>query len=110
MKKHITIAVMALAMLFCLATLVQAADVQIEKTIKQIVFKKDKNGAEYARVIVSEPKTLNGVAYHKDVSVMAFGDVAKQLKGTKKGSTLKGIATESTFRGGTSYQLLQVLK
>lgn len=111
MKKFYAVLI-AVFTVFCFATAALAADMVIEKKINQIVYKTDKNGNPYARIIVSEQKTLNGVTYNKDVSVMAFGDMYKEVKasGLKKGDTLKGVASQSEFRGGVSYQLLALTK
>lgn len=109
MKKFYAV-IFALLTLVCFATVSMATDIIVEKKIKQIVFKKDKNGADYARVIVSQTKTLDGVTYDKDTSMMGFGDTTKELKGYKKGQMLKAVVTENQFRGGISYNILKVLK
>jgi|ADurb_Cas_01_Slu_FD_contig_21_2629360_length_678_multi_10_in_0_out_0_1 hypothetical protein len=103
--------IILISMIFILSWgFAHAADVMIEKTVKQIVFKTDKNGNPYARVISTEKATINGITYDKDISLMAFGDIYKELKSIKKGQTLKAIAKEQTFRGATSYQILKVVK
>ena len=103
-------AVITILCLLAFASVSFATDVQIEKKIDQIVFKKDKNGSEYARIIVQGTGDLNGVQYTKAMSVMAFGDQAKEAKMLKKGMILKAICAEQQFRGATNYQLLKVLK
>ena len=110
MKKVYSIIAAFMVLCFVTVTLCYAEDIMIEKQIKQIVFKNDKNGQPYARVISTQKSTLNGVTYDKDVSLMAFGDVTKELKGMKKGQTLKAVAKEQTFRGSTTYQILKVVK
>ena len=108
MKKIVSIII---AIAICsIAAFSFAADVVIEKKIDQIVFKNDKNGSPYARIIVQATGTLNGVTYNKAASVMAFGDLVADAKTLKKGQTLKAIVSEQNFRGATSYQLLKVLK
>jgi hypothetical protein len=110
MKKSLVAVVFAVAVIFCFTTISFAKDVQITKEIKQITFKKDKNGNEYARIIINEPRTVNGISFNKDVMVMAFGDQAKAVKGYKKGSTLNVIAAETEYKGSTNYNVLSVIK
>lgn len=109
MKKTFAV-IIALFALVCFTGVALATEVELDKTVNQIVFKKDKNGNEYARIIVSDKRELNGVTYNKDVSVMAFGPMVPKVKSLKKGSHLKGIATVNEFRGGTSYQLLELIQ
>ena len=109
MKKSLFVTMIIAAMLFCFATVSFAKDVQITKEIKSITIKKDKNNKEYVRIIVSDNRTLNGVTYKKDVSVMAFGDVVEKAKTYKKGQTLNAIAAESQYRGSTSYTILEII-
>ena len=89
---------------------VLAADQILERKISQIVFRNDKNGNPYARILVPEPKTLNGVTYTKDTSILVFGDLVKDAKVYKKGDTVKAVVSASEFRGGISYQALKFLK
>lgn len=109
MKKFYAV-LFALLTLVCFATVSMATDMIVEKQIKQIIFKKDKNGAEYARLIVGTTKTLDGVSYSKDTSMMGFGDIVKELKTYKKGQNIKAVVAENQFRGGISYNILKVLK
>lgn len=110
MKKYFVAVAMIVAVIFCCTGVVLAKDIQLTKEIKQITFKKDKNGNEYARIIITEPRTLNGVTYQKDVMVMAFGEQAKAVKGFKKGQTLNVIATETEYKGNTNYNVLSIVK
>lgn len=110
MKKHSFAVGIIILVLFSFVTYGIAADVVIEKKIENIVFKKDKNGQPYARIIVKDKGTLNGVSYDKSASVMAFGDQVASAKTLRKGQMLKAIAAEQSFRGSISYQLLKVLK
>jgi hypothetical protein len=97
-------------MLVCFAATVFASDVMIQKEVKNITFKKDKNGSEYARIIITDAKTLNGVTYQKDVPVMVFGDKVAQAKTLKKGSTFKAIVSTGEYRGNTSYAVIDFVK
>lgn len=108
MKKVSILVMVIVSMLF--ATVSFAKDVVLEKKISSIVFKKDKNGNEYARAFVSEKAHLNGIEYNKEVPVMAFGDTAKKMKGYKKGSTIKVVASEGEYKGSKNYQVLDVIK
>lgn len=101
------------ALLACLmfsATFALAADVVLDKEIKSISFKKDKNGNEYAQIIISETTTLSGVSYDKDIIVMAFGATSAPLKGYKKGQTFKAVASEGSYNGNKTYTVLKVVK
>jgi hypothetical protein len=86
-----------------------AEDKIIEKKVDGIVFKKDKNGNQYARIFITDTAEINGVQYPKTMSVMAFGDAAMEAKNVKKGQTLKAVVQEQDFRGSKSYLLLKVL-
>ncbi|MDQ5985891.1 MAG: hypothetical protein CSYNP_01608 [Syntrophus sp. SKADARSKE-3] len=109
MKKTFAVFVVILA-LVAFTTVSFAADIQIEKKIENIVFKKDKNGSEFARIVVADTGTLNGISYKKTSSVMAFSDMTPTVRGLKKGQTLKAIVSEQNFRGTPSYLLLKVLR
>jgi hypothetical protein len=86
------------------------ADTMIDKSITaKIEFKKDKNGATYARTFIKENKTLNGVEYQADVPVMFFGSSVAAAKKLIIGSKLKAIVSESDFKGRTSYTVIAVL-
>ncbi len=62
------------------------SDVQfIDKRIEAIVFKKDKRSNEYARIIVNETHTLNGIPYDRGVRCMVFGDLVAKARRLKKG-------------------------
>lgn len=109
MKKSLFVVIIIAAMLFCFATVSFAKDVQLTKEIKSVTIKKDKNNKEYVRFVVSETRTLNGISYKKDASVMAFGHTVEKAKTYKKGQTLNAIATEQQYRGSTSYTILEII-
>lgn len=87
-----------------------AADEVLQKEIKQIAFRKDKNGNDYARIIVNDSRNLNGVVYEKEVAVMAFGDMVKQIRGYKQGQTIKAVVSVGEYRGDKSYRIIHVVK
>lgn len=109
MKKGFTIFIAALAV-FCVAGIASAKDVILTKEIKNITFKNDKNGNQYARVFVSGTATLNGVTYRKDMALMGFGDTVAKLKTYKKGQTIKVVAEEKDYKGSPSYTIIDVVK
>ncbi len=110
--KKIIIALTVVVAMFCCMIPAFAADIMLNKEIKSIAFKKDKNGQEYARIFIVEERTLNGVAYKKDVPVMAFGDAAAAIKakGLKKGQPLKAIAAENEYKGSKGYVILDIVR
>lgn len=110
MKRTTAVCMIALAVLLAFASFAIAGDIMIDKKIKSVTFKKDKNGNEYARIIVTEPRELNGVHYVKDVVVMAFGDTVAKAKTLKQGTNLKGVATAQEYRGNVTYHLLEISK
>ena len=95
-------------MLVAFTGTVFAQDVFLEKEIKSVTIKKDKNGNEYVRFIVSDKATLNGVSYSKDASVMCFGDNVAKAKLFKKGQTLKAIVDKGSYKGRTSYTVIEI--
>lgn len=110
MKRSVSAVLVAIAIVFCIASFASAAEIMLQKEIKNIVFKNDKNGQPYARVMIGDTATLNGVSYAKDVSAMAFGDVSASLKGYKKGMTLKAVATQGEYKGNKTFTILKVVK
>lgn len=108
--KKIVMVVFVMAMILCCTSFVQAKDIMINKEIKNITFKNDKNGNQYARIFVSGTATLNGVSYKKDMSIVAFGEQAAELKKYKKGQTVKLIASEKDYKGSPSYTVVDIIK
>jgi len=110
MKRVSTIIALIVAMIFCCVTLAAAEDVMMTKTVKSITFKKSKNGNQYARIMIGDKATLNGVSYNKDTSAMVFdSELLAHAKTIKKGSTIKFIADKGTYRGSVSYTILKFL-
>ena len=96
---------------FCFASFAAAQDVVLEKTIQNIMFKKSKAGNEFARVMINEKATLNGISYNKQVGCVAFdGEIVKKLKSYRKGQVMKAIASEGEYKGSKSYVILEVVK
>ena len=109
MKKIFT--TLFVAIILAIASLAVAApDMMMEKEIQQIVFKKDKNGNDFARIIVKDQRELNGVKYDREVAVMAFGDKAQAVRAYRKGQTIKAVVSVGEYRGNPSYTILHVVK
>lgn len=84
-----------------------AADVELNTTITDISFSLDKNGREYARIIIQEPRQSGSIKYVKSLPVMVFGEeMVAQAKALKKGDTLHCIATLGEYQNRESYTLL----
>ena len=62
---------------------------------------KDKNGADYVRVIVPEQKKLNGVTYEISTAIFFFGDSVAHAKTLKEGESKKFVVSETTNNGRT---------
>jgi Cu/Ag efflux protein CusF len=103
-----SIVLFATFFLILAAGMAQAADKMLTATLSQdVVTKLDKNGNEYSRAIFSEPRSLDGVTYQKDVVIMAFGDKSADLKGMKAGDALKAVVSENIYKGNLNYVLEQ---
>ena len=83
-----------------------AKDVVIKAQVTSVTEALDKNGSPYIRIIVEESR---GIAYTSGVQVMAFSEIAGQVKGLKAGDTLHVIAAKRTFQGRDSYTILKVI-
>ena len=101
--KHIMFILIALLVF---ATAAQAADQMLNATVSNIVVTNDKNGNEYVRLIINEPRELDGVAYVKSVAVMCFRETANFAKTLKKGDKIKAIVSPSEYQGKTNYLLI----
>ena len=101
MKKIFTLFVFLFSLL-SFAGIVLAEEVTLNTPVEQVIVKPDKNGNVYVRVVFLDSKKLNGA--------MAFGNQVAAASRLKKGDTLNVIASKSTYRGGTSYQILKFLK
>jgi hypothetical protein len=104
MKKYAI--VLAIMILFVSVSGAVAADKMLTATIDSVTVANDKNGAEYVRLIVLEPKDIDGVTYVAGTPVMCFGSLADQAKTLKKGDKLKAVVQEREYQGKNSYTLL----
>jgi hypothetical protein len=110
MKKYFSAVIVALFVVLCCTGMAIAKDVIINKEIKAISFKNDKNGNQYARIFVSQDRTLNGVSYKRDIAIMGFGEHVAKLKAYKKGQTIKLVCSEGEYKGNPSYTILDIAK
>jgi hypothetical protein len=111
MKNTRKLFVLALIMIIGLA-FVNTASAQeklLDTEIQQMVIKKDKNGDEYVRFIIKEPRNFNGIDYEMEIVTMAFGSTVTKAKTLKEGDTLKAIAQVGEYQGSTNYRILQIL-
>ena len=104
MKKYAI--VLAIMILFVSVSGAVAADKMLIATVDSVTVANDKNGAEYVRLIVLEPKDIDGVTYVAGTPVMCFGSLATQAKALKKGDKLKAVVQEREYQGRNSYTLL----
>jgi hypothetical protein len=106
MKKLIVIATIAI---LSFTTTAIAADEIITSKIYRIDKKTDKDGKEYIRAVVKEPRTLNGIRYEASVLLMAF-DTQDQLADVSVGDELKMVVSSTTYNGRKNYTLIQVIE
>jgi len=109
MKKIIVIATIAI-IAAAFTTQAWAKDKLIETEVQKVYFKTDKNGDEYARLIVSEKRKLNGIEYPASVLLMAFSDTVSLVENISAGDKIKAIVSESTYQGNKNYRLVHVIK
>ena len=70
----------------------------------------DKNGAEYVRLIITEPRSISGVAYQKSLPVMAFGKNVDPAKSYAAGDQLNAIVNSRVYNGQESYTVLSFIE
>ena len=77
----------------------------IDREIKAIIFKRDRNSEEYVRIIVGENVSSDGISYERDVSCLVFGDLVEKAKALTKGQRLQGIASPIQSLCGRKYKM-----
>ena len=87
-----------------------SADKLINTKVEMVSIQISKNGNEYARALIKEPRTLSGIAYESSVPVMFFGESVKVAKTLKPGDTIKAIVSVREWNGSPSYTIVQVVK
>jgi hypothetical protein len=115
--KHTKILSIVCLTLFAIMAIISTApatwanEFVLEAEVQSVTVKPDKNGNEFVRFIVLEPKTFNGIAYKAEIVTTAFG-AEKVAAGQeyKPGDTIKAIARSSEYQGNTYYNVLQFIK
>jgi saccharopine dehydrogenase-like NADP-dependent oxidoreductase len=110
MKRFTRIAIVTLIVLGLFTPFAMAADQLITAAVSNVKIAKDRNGAEYVRLMVETPKELNGVQYTTGSPAMAFGQLVAKAKTVKAGQTIKMIVSEKDFNGRTSYTVIKFLE
>jgi len=88
-----------------------AEDKMLSTKIDSATIATDKNGSEYVRFIVTEPRQLNGVEYDKALPLMAFGANVEPAKAYKAGDVVKCIANYRKLPDGReSYTIISFVK
>ena len=106
--RHILL--IAVSLVMAIASLSYAADKILETTVDSATVALDKNGQEYVRLIVTEPRTLNGISYQKSLPVMAFGATVADAKAYSAGDPIKAVVTPRDYRGSQSYTVISFIK
>jgi len=110
--KRLSVVLIALFMVLAIfASLAMAEDAILNTKIDSVVTAKDKNDNTYIRFIITESRTLDGVAYQKTIPVMAFGNMVAPAKAYKAGDMLKAVASYRKLPDGReSYSILAFAK
>lgn len=110
MKKRTAMSlILAIAMVLCFAGMTLAVEKKIDVPIESVTVALDKNGNEYTRLIVTVPRTVDGVEYSLGMACMAFGSLNIQAKEMKAGDILSAIVSERVWQGRTSLTLIKIL-
>ena len=101
----------ALAILFIFATIIpaMALDSMVTAPISKVDTMIDKNGNEYVRIVITEDRSLNGVAYQAEALIMAFGSQVGLAKTLTPGTTFTGICSSREYQGNLSYTVLKII-
>ena len=67
---------------------------------------KDKNGADYVRIIMSESKTSNGITYKSSAPINAYRELVGDAMKIKPGDTVTCMADKNEYQGKTFYRVL----
>lgn len=67
---------------------------------------KDKNGAEYVRIIMSETKSSNGINYKSSAPINAYRELVADAMKIKPGDTVTCMADKNEYQGKTFYRVL----
>ena len=107
----INVFMIAVMLVLIMVSMANAEDKILQTTVDSAVTAIDKNGAEYVRMIVTEPRTLNGVQYQKSLPVMAFSPNVELAKAYTAGDQLKAVANYRKLPDGReSYTIISFIK
>ena len=97
--------------LILISAQVWAQDQILNATIDSATVALDKNGVEYVRFIITEPRSLNGISYKKSLPVMAFGEQVPAAKAISAGDSLKAVANFRKLPDGReSYTVISFIE
>ena len=109
-KVLISLAVFAIVLVIGLSN-ANAEDKILNTKIDSAVTALDKNGTEYVRLIVTEPREISGVSYQKSLPVMAFGANATPAKAYQAGDNLKAVVNYRKLADGReSYTVISFIE
>jgi len=111
MKKLIAIA--TIAIVAASINIAAAKDVMMrDQLVKAVTVAYTKDaGNEYVRIIISEPRSLNGVKYTVGVAMMVFeADLLDVAKSLKPGAKFSCVADKGSYKGRTSYTLRAIIE
>ena len=103
-------AILVLVFTAILAPTVHAADKVINAKIDTISQHIDKNGAPYTRIMILEPRELQGIRYETGIPVMAFGSLHEEASKLTPDTMFKAVVSERTYQGRTSYTLQALIQ
>jgi hypothetical protein len=105
--KRLIIAVILAVFVAINITPVNAAEQLLTAKISSVTIAKDKNGAEYVRMLIDEQRNIGGIQYTKTVPVVAFRENVAAAKALKQGDTLKAVVSKSSLPDGReSYRIV----
>jgi hypothetical protein len=107
MRNILTGLVVLVIVTFCWVMTPFAAESVLTAKIDSVELRKDKNGADFVRILISEPKEMGGVKYQKTMPVLAFRELVEPAKKLKAGDTLKAVVSHSSLPDGReSYRII----
>jgi len=110
MKKKLLPVLGIIVMLACvLAVPALAKDIVLEAKVESVTLGITSAGDAYARIIVTEERTLQGTKYTAGVPVMAFRDLANDARKYGEGDKLKAIVSPREYQGKASYLVRKFL-
>ena len=107
---HILVIIAILSNLIAFSIAIAGPDRILESKVQTSTLAKDKNGAEYVRLIVEDKRNLNGLEYIASVPAMCFGTVAERAKPIRAGQAVKLVVSESEYQGKKSYTVLHIVE